>query len=492
MILLKDILYKVSLQSTSGDMNIPISEVQFDSRKIEKGDLFVAIKGTQVDGHKFIQNAIDKGAVAIVCQEEVPPIEGITVVRAVSSSRALAIIASNLYGNPSSKLKLVGVTGTNGKTTTVTLLYQLFRKLGYNVGLLSTILNKINDKDIAATHTTADALQINRLLKQMVDEGCTHCFMESSSHAIDQNRIAGLNYDIAVFTNITHDHLDYHQTFDAYIKAKKKLFDELSLDAFALVNTDDKRGNVMLQNTVAQQRTFGLKTMADFKAKILSNSMQGLEMEVENHKAWFNLIGDFNAYNLLAAYAVGVLLNENPEDVLVVLSSLHAVPGRFEKVPLKSKIIAIIDYAHTPDALSNVLTTITNIRTMNEQVITVVGCGGNRDKEKRPIMAEIACKMSDRVIFTSDNPRDEEPQDIIDEMVKGVPPQDFKKTLTVVERKEAIKTALAMSKSYDIILVAGKGHEEYQEIKGVKKDFSDRKIIVELESKMFNDKTGHR
>ncbi len=492
MILLKDILYKVSLQSTSGDMNISIADVQFDSRKIEKGDLFVAVKGTQVDGHRFIQSAIDKGAVAVVCEEDIDPIEGITVVRTNNSSRALATIASNLYGNPSSKLKLVGVTGTNGKTTTVTLLYHLFRKLGYNVGLLSTILNKVNDKELPATHTTADALQINRLLKQMVDEGCTHCFMESSSHAIDQNRVAGLHYDVAVFTNITHDHLDYHQTFDAYIKAKKKLFDELPIDAFALVNTDDKRGNVMLQNTVAQKRTFGVKTMADFKAKILSNSMQGLELEIDNHKAWFNLIGDFNAYNLLAAYAVGFVLNEDPEELLIALSSLHAIPGRFEKVPLKSNVIAIIDYAHTPDALDNVLKTITNVRTMNEQVITVVGCGGNRDKEKRPIMARIACKMSDRVIFTSDNPRDEEPEAIIDEMIKGVPPQDFKKTLTVVDRKEAIKAALAMSKPYDIILVAGKGHEDYQEVKGVKKDFSDREVLVELESKMFNDKAGQR
>ncbi len=324
----------------------------------------------------------------------------------------------------------------------------------------------------------------------MVDAGCTHCFMESSSHAIDQNRIAGLQYDVAVFTNITHDHLDYHQTFDAYIKAKKKFFDELSGDAFALVNTDDKRGTVMLQNTTAQKRTFGIRSLGDFKAKILSNSLQGLELDIDNHKAWFNLIGDFNAYNLLAAYAVGVLLDETPEEVLVALSALPAVPGRFEKVPLKSKVIAIVDYAHTPDALSNVLKTITNVRTKNEQVITVVGCGGNRDKEKRPIMAEIACKMSDRVIFTSDNPRNEEPEVIIEEMKKGVPPQDFRKTLTVVDRKEAIKTALALANDYDIILVAGKGHEDYQEIKGVKKDFSDKQVLIELESMMFNDKTG--
>jgi len=490
MILLKDILYKVSLQATSGDMSIPISGVQFDSRKVERGNLFVAVKGTQVDGHSFIQAAVEKGAVAIVYQDELKPIDGITLVKTESSSRALAIIASNFYDNPSAKLKLIGVTGTNGKTTIVTLLYNLFRKLGYNTGLLSTILNKINDLVVSATHTTGDAIQINRLLKKMVDAGCTHCFMESSSHAIDQNRIAGLQYDVAVFTNITHDHLDYHKTFDAYIKAKKKLFDELSSDAFALVNTDDKRGSVMLQNTQAQKRKFGLKSMGDFKAKILSNSLQGLELDIDNRKAWFNLIGDFNAYNLLTAYAVAVLLEEDPEEVLVTLSSLEAVPGRFEKVPLKSLIIAIIDYAHTPDALDNVLTAINNVRTKNEQVITVVGCGGNRDKDKRPLMGEIASRLSDRVIFTSDNPRDEDPVTIISEMEVGVPPQNFRKTLTVVDRKEAIKTALSLAKEYDIILVAGKGHEDYQEVKGVRNRFSDREVLIDLESKMFNSKPG--
>jgi UDP-N-acetylmuramoyl-L-alanyl-D-glutamate--2,6-diaminopimelate ligase len=473
-------------------MNIPISGVQFDSRKVEQGDLFVAVKGTQVDGHQYIKSAIEQGAAAIVCQQEQSPVDGIAIIRTADSSRALAIIASNYYGNPSSKLKLVGVTGTNGKTTTVTLLFNLFRELGYNTGLLSTIQNKINDEVISSTHTTGDALQVNDLLKKMVDAGCTHCFMESSSHAIDQNRIAGLDYDVAVFTNITHDHLDYHQTFDAYIKAKKKLFDELSGNAFALVNTDDKRGSIMLQNTMAQKRTFGVRSMGDFKAKIISDSLQGLELEIDSHKVWFNLIGDFNAYNILAAYGVAVLLDEDAHDVLVALSALSAVPGRFEKIPLKSKIIAILDYAHTPDALSNVLKTISGIRTRNEQVITVIGCGGNRDKEKRPIMAEIACRLSDRVIFTSDNPRNEEPEVIIDEMKKGVPPQDFRKTLTIVDRKEAIKTALALANDDDIVLVAGKGHEDYQEIKGVKKDFSDKKILMELESLMYNDKAGQK
>lgn len=492
MILLKDILYKVSLHATSGDMSIAIANVQFDSRAVKEGDLFVAMQGTQVDGHKFIENAIERGAKAIVCQEDFEPVNGVTFIQVLDSSKALAIISSNFYGNPSAKLKLVGVTGTNGKTTSVTLLFALFRKLGCNVGLLSTIQNKINDKEIPSTHTTGDALQINRLLKQMVDAGCTHCFMEASSHAIHQNRIAGLEFDVAVFTNITHDHLDYHKTFDAYIAAKKKFFDDLNADAFALVNIDDKRGKIMLQNTKATKQTFGLKSMADYKARILSNSMEGLELDIENKKIWFNLIGDFNAYNLLVAYGVGVILEENPEEVLIALSSMPSVPGRFERVPLKTKVIAIVDYAHTPDALKNVLNTIKNVRTNNEQVTTVVGCGGNRDKEKRPIMAEIACRQSDRVIFTADNPRDEEPEAIIEEMKKGVPASDFRKTLTVVDRKEAIKTALVMSNDDDIILVAGKGHEDYQEIKGVKKDFSDKEVLIELDSLMFNDKKGQK
>ena len=490
MILLKDILYKVSLQATSGDMNIPIEKVHFDSRKVEKGDLFVAVKGTQVDGHKFIQSAIEKGASAVVCEEQFEPNEKITFVQTESSSKALGIIATNYYGNPSSKLKLVGVTGTNGKTTIVTLLYNLYRKLGYNTGLLSTILNKINDKELPSTHTTGDALQINQLLKKMVDAGCTHCFMEASSHAIDQNRIAGLSFDVAVFTNITHEHLDYHQTFDAYISAKKKLFDELNPGSFALVNTDDKRGNIMLQNTRAEKRTFGVKSMSDFKAKIISNSLEGLELDIDNFKIWFNLIGDFNAYNLSAAYGVSALLGEDSEEVLVALSALNPVPGRFERVPLKSKIIAIIDYAHTPDALNNVLKTIASVRTKNEQVITVIGCGGNRDKEKRPLMAEIACKLSDRVIFTSDNPRDEDPATIIEEMKVGVRTTDFRKVLTIIDRKEAIKTALAFAHDHDIILIAGKGHEEYQEIKGVKKDFSDKQVLLELETHMSDNNHG--
>jgi UDP-N-acetylmuramoyl-L-alanyl-D-glutamate--2,6-diaminopimelate ligase len=487
MILLKDILYKVSLKATSGDMNIPIGKVQFDSRKVEKGDLFVAVRGTQVDGHKFIQSAIEKGASAVVCEDDLPTVQNVTMVQTEDSSRALGIMASNYYGNPSSKLKLIAVTGTNGKTTIVTLLYRLFRKIGYNTGLLSTISNKINDRELASTHTTGDALQINELLHNMLLEGCTHCFMEASSHAIDQNRTAGLSFDIAVFTNITHDHLDYHETFDAYIKAKKKLFDELNPGSFALVNTDDKRGKIMLQNTRAEKKTYGIRTMSDFKAKIISNSLEGLELEIDNFKIWFNLIGDFNAYNLSAAYGVCVLLGEDPEEILVALSSLEPVMGRFERVQLRNKITAIIDYAHTPDALSNVLKTIASVRTKNEQVITVVGCGGNRDKGKRPLMADIACRLSDRVIFTSDNPRDEDPATIIEEMKLGVRPSDFRKMLSIIDRKEAIKTSLTLAKENDIILIAGKGHEEYQEIKGKKKDFSDKRTLLELEALMFND-----
>lgn len=489
MILLKDILYKVSLKSTSGDMNIAVSGVEFDSRRVKPGNLFVAVKGTQTDGHRFIDKAIENGATAIVCQDETDAHNGISIVQCHDSSRALAIIASNYYGNPSLKIKLVGITGTNGKTTTATLLYRIFRKLGYNVGLMSTILNKINDDIIPATHTTGDALQVNQLLKKMVDAGCTHCFMEASSHAIEQNRVANLAFDVAVFTNITHDHLDYHQTFDAYIKAKKKLFDELTSDAFALVNIDDKRGQVMLQNTRAHKRTYSVKSMGDFKAKILSDSLQGLELDIDNHKIWFNLVGDFNAYNLLAVYSTALLLDENAEEILIALSAMHAVEGRFEKISLRRNITAIIDYAHTPDALKNVLDTIDHARTRNEQVITVFGCGGNRDREKRPLMAEIACKLSDRVIFTSDNPRDEDPEMIIAEMKKGVPPSDFKKTLSVTDRREAIKTALSLAVEHDIILIAGKGHETYQEIKGVKNDFSDKKILMELDELMFNDKS---
>ncbi len=481
MAILKDILYKVTLISVSGKMDTEISNVCFDSRQVAEGSLFVAIKGTQTDGHAYIEQVIEQGAEAVVC-EEMPEIlrEGVAYVHVNNSAAALGIIAGNFYGNPSSKLSLVGVTGTNGKTTTVTLAHKLFLNLGYNVGLLSTVVNKINEKVIPASHTTPDALTLNHLLAQMVEEGCTHCFMEVSSHAIVQERVRGVHFAGAVFTNITHDHLDYHQTFDAYIKAKKRLFDELPTTAFALVNGDDKRGMVMLQNTKAHKNTFALKSMTDYKAKVLSNTIHGLELEIDGKNVWFKLIGDFNAYNLLGIYGMAVLMGEDPEEVLRQLSNLETAPGRFEQLVSSQEITAIVDYAHTPDALENVLSTIQNFRTGNEQVITVVGCGGNRDKTKRPLMAEIACKFSTKVLLTSDNPRFEEPEEILKDMQRGVSPSNYRKTLVIADRREAIKAACAMANAKDIILIAGKGHETYQEIKGVKYDFDDKMILQEM------------
>lgn len=389
-------------------------------------------------------------------------------------------MASNFYANPSGKMKLVAVTGTNGKTTNATLLWKLFRGLGYKTGLLSTVENKIDNEPVAATHTTPDPLQLNQLLNKMVESGCTHCFMEASSHAIHQERIAGLELDGAVFTNITHDHLDYHQTFDNYIAAKKKLFDELPSSAFALTNIDDKRGKVMLQNTKAKTYTFALEKPADFKGRLMDNTLHGIEMEIENKRVWFRLIGNFNAYNLLGVYAVAVLLGEDSDTVLAQLSALEGAKGRFEQIISKDKITAIVDYAHTPDALENVLKTIADLRGGKEQVITVVGCGGNRDAAKRPIMAQIAAKYSDKAVLTSDNPRNEEPQDILNQMEAGLKLADKKKTVTIIDRKEAIKTACMLAKPGDIILIAGKGHEDYQEIKGVKYPFDDKQVVMEF------------
>ncbi len=486
MAVLKDILYKVPLVSVAGDTGVEISAIHFDSRKVAQGTLFVAVVGTQVDGHQFIATSVGQGAVAVVC-EQLPDTlnEGVTYIEVESSAQALGVIASNFYGNPSARLKLVGVTGTNGKTTIVTLLHQLFMKLGYNSGLLSTVNNKINDKVIPATHTTPDAVQLNALLAQMVKEGCTHAFMEASSHALVQKRMAGVTFAGAVFTNITHDHLDYHETFDNYIQAKKKLFDDLPKSAFALVNVDDKRGQVMIQNTKASKYTYALKSTSHFKGKVLTNSLQGLEIEISSRDTspqtvWFTLIGDFNAYNLLAAYGVGILLEEDPEEVLTQLSDVKPATGRFDQVMSPAGITAIVDYAHTPDALENVLKTIQNVRTKNEKVICVVGCGGDRDKTKRPAMAAIAASLSDRVILTSDNPRSEDPEQIIREMQAGVGASQQKKVIAITNRKEAIKTACMMAEKGDIILVAGKGHETYQEIKGVKYDFDDKKIIQEI------------
>lgn len=462
-------------------MDVDVQGLTFDSRKVLPGYVFIAVAGTLSDGHHFIQKAIDAGATAIVCERLPEAVnENITYVTVKSSAQALGFMAANFFGNPSGQLKLVGVTGTNGKTTTVTLLYQLFSALGYNVGLISTVENRIIDEPVPATHTTPDPIQLNELLKKMITAGCTHAFMEVSSHAVHQERIAGLSFSGALFTNITHDHLDYHQTFENYIKAKKKFFDELGSDAFALVNADDKRGMVMLQNTKASKHTFGLKKMVDYKARIITNSLDGLELEINGKNVWFKMIGDFNAYNLLGAYGAAHLLGEDADEALLHLSALTGAPGRFERVLPGAKITAIVDYAHTPDALKNVLETIANFRTGNEQVITVVGCGGNRDKTKRPLMASIACKLSDKVVLTSDNPRDEDPMQIIREMQAGVLPTDVKKTLVLADREEAIKTACMMAKENDIVLVAGKGHEPYQEIKGVKHPFDDRKVMERM------------
>lgn len=478
--LLSDILYKVKLEEITGSTHMAISSVAFDSRKIKKDSLFVATGGTSVDGHDYIDKAVENGAVAIVC-ERIPENkkETVTYVKVADSTAALGIIACNYFDNPSEKLKLVGVTGTNGKTTTVTLLFNLFKSLGYSVGLLSTVQNKINNTVIPSTHTTPDALALNELLNTMVEQGCEYAFMEVSSHAVVQNRIAGISFTGAVFSNITHDHLDYHKTFDEYIKAKKKFFDNLPNTAFALVNRDDKNGMVMMQNTKALKHTYSIQAVADFKCRIIENHLNGLLLNIDNQEVWVKLIGTFNAYNVLAVYATAVLLKQDKTNILTALSSLNSVEGRFQYVKSQGGIIGIVDYAHTPDALKNVLETIKDIRTGNEQVITIVGCGGDRDSAKRPVMAAIACEYSSKVILTSDNPRSEDPEVILDQMQKGINPADAKKTLRITDRKEAIKTALSLSNKGDIILVAGKGHEKYQEIKGVKHPFDDLEILKE-------------
>ena len=478
--LLKDILYKVSLIEVVGSTNVAINAIQFDSRKIGKDNLFVAVRGTVSDGHKYIDNTITAGAIAVLCEEFPASInEKITYIKVKDTSAALGIVASNFYDNPSEHIKLVGVTGTNGKTTTVTLLFNLFKKLNYKVGLLSTVKNQINNDVLAATHTTPDAIELNALLRDMVNKGCTHCFMEVSSHAVVQNRIAGIHFTGGVFTNITHDHLDYHKTFDEYIKAKKGFFDALGSDAFALTNKDDANGNIMLQNSKAEKKSYSLRGMSDYRCRVIENQFSGLHLNIDNQEVWSKLIGSFNAYNLLAVYATAVLLKEDKTNVLTTLSSLSSVEGRFQYVRSDNGIIGIVDYAHTPDALVNVLKTIGDIRTGNEQVITVVGCGGDRDVAKRPLMAKIACDLSNKVILTSDNPRSEEPAAIIKDMQKGVDAVNNKKTISITERSEAIKTACSYAKQGDIILVAGKGHEKYQEVKGVKHAFDDMEVLKE-------------
>ena len=478
--LLSDILYKVKLEEIIGSTHVAISSIVFDSRKVKKDSLFVATKGAADDGHIYIQKAIELGAIAIVC-EEIPKDKNdqITYVKVADSTYALGVMACNYYDNPSEKLKLVGITGTNGKTTTVTLLFNLFKSLGYSVGLLSTVQNKINNTVIPSTHTTPDAITLNELLFKMEEQGCEFVFMEVSSHAIIQNRIAGINFTGALFSNITHDHLDYHKTFDEYIKAKKQFFNLLPSTAFALTNRDDKNGMVMLQNTKANKYTYGLKNIADYKCKIIESHLNGLLLNIDNHEVWVKLIGTFNAYNILSVYATAVLLKQDITSVLTALSNLNSVEGSFQYVKSPNCVIGIIDYAHTPDALKNVLETVKEIRSGSEQVITLVGCGGDRDSAKRPIMAAIACEYSNKVILTSDNPRTEDPEEILNQMQAGVNPVDVKKVLRITDRREAIKIACSFSSKGDIILIAGKGHEKYQEIKGVKHDFDDLEILKE-------------
>ncbi|WP_283636081.1 UDP-N-acetylmuramoyl-L-alanyl-D-glutamate--2,6-diaminopimelate ligase [Aquaticitalea lipolytica] len=478
---LKDILYKVTINAVVGSTSVKVSAIDFDSIKISKNDVFVAIKGSVADGHKFIDVAINNGAVAIICEELPTNLQdGITYIQVESASQALAFMASNYYENPSENLKLVGVTGTNGKTTVATLLYQLFKKAGYKVGLLSTVKIMVDDKEYKATHTTPDSLTINKFLSLMNDEGVEFCFMEVSSHGIHQNRTEGLKFEGGIFTNLSHDHLDYHDTFAEYRDVKKSFFDNLPKDAFALVNIDDKNGLVMLQNTKARKITYALKTYADYKAQILENQLGGLLLKVNESEVWTRLIGNFNAYNILAIYATAELLGLEKVENLRLISELESVSGRFQYLISDEKITAIVDYAHTPDALQNVLETINSIRTKNEELITVVGCGGDRDKTKRPKMGHIASALSTKVIFTSDNPRSEVPETIIEEIEKGVEPQNFKKIVSIVDRKQAIKTACQLAQPNDIILIAGKGHETYQEIKGERFDFDDYKIVKEF------------
>lgn len=478
MSVLKNILYKVSITTVVGSTDVVVNNVHFDSRQVANGDVFVAIKGTVVDGHNYINSAIAKGAKAVVCERiPVKTENDVTYVKVEDASRALAFIAANYYANPSANLKLVGVTGTNGKTTIATLLYQLFKKAGYKVGLLSTVKIMVDTVEYKATHTTPDSLTINKYLSLMSNEGVEFCFMEVSSHGIHQNRTLGLHFEGGIFTNLSHDHLDYHDTFAEYRDVKKRFFDELPKEAFALTNADDKNGSVMLQNTKAKKVTYALKSYADYKAHILENQFEGLLLKVNDAEVWVRLIGSFNAYNVLAIYAAAELLGLQKEEILPLISQLESVSGRFQYLISDSKITAIVDYAHTPDALKNVLETINSIRTKNEDLITVVGCGGNRDETKRPKMAHIATALSTKVILTSDNPRNEDPQAIIDEMEKGVEPQHYKKLVSIVNREQAIKTACQMAATNDIILIAGKGHETYQEIKGERFDFDDFKIV---------------
>jgi UDP-N-acetylmuramoyl-L-alanyl-D-glutamate--2,6-diaminopimelate ligase len=478
---LQDILYNVRLLAVTGITNMDVSDIQIDSRKVTAGSVFVAITGAVSNGHDFIDTAITKGATVIVC--EVMPArlqEGITYLQVSNAAESVAHMAHHFYGEPSTKLKLVGVTGTNGKTTIATLLYKLFSSLGYKCGLISTVQNQVGKTIVPATHTTPDAISLQALLHTMVEAGCSHVFMEVSSHAIHQHRVTAVEFVGGIFSNITHDHLDYHKTFDEYIRVKKKFFDSLPAAAFAISNLDDKRGQVMLQNTAAKKHFYSLKTVTEFKGKILENFLTGLVMTINDKEVHFRLIGEFNAYNILAVYGAAICLGENSEEVLTALSMLTSAEGRFDYMISDTKIIGIVDYAHTPDALENVLNTIKKLRQGNEQVITIVGCGGDRDKAKRPVMGEVACELSDRVIFTSDNPRSEDPLDILRDMEEGLGSAARRKFIAIADRKEAIKTAVSLAKPFDILLVAGKGHEKYQEIKGVKHPFDDKAVLKEM------------
>jgi UDP-N-acetylmuramoyl-L-alanyl-D-glutamate--2,6-diaminopimelate ligase len=478
---LKDILAGIGLLETRGDLSVPVRQIQFDSRKVERGDLFVAVKGSHVDGHQFIGKAIEMGAVAVVC-EDVPENfpSNVVLVKIENTQFNFGKIAATFYGNPSANLKVVGVTGTNGKTTIASLLYKSFTLLGYKVGLISTIKYYVGTEEFQATHTTPDALQIQALMAKMVEAGCEYCFMEVSSHAIDQDRISGIEFDGGIFTNLTHDHLDYHLTFAEYLKAKKKFFDHLPETAFALTNTDDKNGLVMLQNTMALKQTYSLRALANFHCKVLEKHFDGMLLSIDGHEVWTHFTGIFNASNLMAVYGACILLGVDNDDMLRILSELRPVSGRFEIIRSPEGKYAVVDYAHTPDAIQNVLSGIAEIRSGNEQVITVVGAGGDRDKTKRPLMAKEAVRQSDRVILTSDNPRSEEPEQILADMEAGIEAHQKSKVLSIVNRREAIKTACMLAKSGDIILVAGKGHEDYQEIKGVKYHFDDKEVINEI------------
>lgn len=475
---LNELLSKVKSADIIGDGNVDITGVNIDSRRIQPGHLFVAVRGTQVDGHSFIPKAIEQGAVAVLC-EDVPaePSEGVTFVKVASTEAAVGLVATMFYGDPSTKLQLVGVTGTNGKTTIATLLYNMFRKFGHKCGLLSTVCNYIEDEAIPADHTTPDPIELNRLLAKMVEAGCEYAFMECSSHAIAQKRIGGLKFAGGLFTNLTRDHLDYHKTFENYRDAKKAFFDGLPKTAFAITNADDKNGMVMVQNTKAIVKTYSTRTMADFKARIIECHFEGMYLDINGHEVGVQFIGKFNVSNLLAVYGAAVMLGKNPEDILVIMSTLKSVSGRLEPIRSNEGVTAIVDYAHTPDALENVLNAIHEVLDGKGKVITVCGAGGNRDKGKRPLMAQEAVKQSDRVIITSDNPRFEEPQDIINDMLAGLNAQQMKKVVSIADRREAIRTAVMMAEKGDVILIAGKGHEDYQEIKGVKHHFDDREEV---------------